>query len=485
MKYIQFPLVLLTILMACNFLTACSDDDGGGIPVIHHIRLTDPAKIDSTFTDVNPGTMIVVIGENLNGVKKVFINEQEISFNGNYSTSTNLILTIPADLPLVGANPELKGELRIETSHDTAVYSMHVLSPAPYITRIATKFPINEGDPLRVIGGNFYEIQRIYFTTAQEDITDAPVAVEVTDYTVNKGFDEISFKAPTGLIEEGSLVIECYTASASTPFRRSALPPTINKVSSMMPITGTTVTVLGQNFMDISSITMGNRMVDLSTVTISEAYDVLTFTMPRAPQGTCTLAITTMGGTAEVPGFYPLENIVLNYDNIGSFSWGGYAAAITADGTVAPYFSDGVCYRLAGEITAWNWWWGQLQNTAVWNIDAAFLPASTPTADLLLQFECFVALEYGEGPVFRFYLKGNEGHNYTDYRPLSDFTGETEVGEWMQCSIPLSSLVDEATWGEFQSRSGDELAIQMTNPTEFGPMMVEFYFDNFRVVKAK
>lgn len=32
MKYIQFPLVLLTILMACNFLTACSDDDGGGIP---------------------------------------------------------------------------------------------------------------------------------------------------------------------------------------------------------------------------------------------------------------------------------------------------------------------------------------------------------------------------------------------------------------------------------------------------------------------
>ncbi len=55
----------------------------------------------------------------------------------------------------------------------------------------------------------------------------------------------------------------------------------------MMPITGTTVTVLGQNFMDIASITMGNRSVDLSTVTVSEANDMLTFTMPRAPQGTC------------------------------------------------------------------------------------------------------------------------------------------------------------------------------------------------------
>ena len=44
----------------------------------------------------------------------------------------------------------------------------------------------------------------------------------------------------------------------------------------MMPITGTTVTVLGQNFMDIVSITMGNRSVDLSTVTVSEANDMLT-----------------------------------------------------------------------------------------------------------------------------------------------------------------------------------------------------------------
>lgn len=208
-------------------------------------------------------------------------------------------------MQLTGANPELKGELRIETSHGIATYSMHVLSPAPYITRVATTFPVETGTPLRIVGGNFYEIQRVYFTTAVDDITNAPVSVEVTDYTVNKNFDEISFNAPAGLIDEGSLVVECYTASAFTPFRRTALPPSISKVSSMMPITGTTVTVLGQNFMDIASITMGNRSVDLSTVTVSEANDMLTFTMPRAPQGTCSLAITTMGGTAEVPGFYP------------------------------------------------------------------------------------------------------------------------------------------------------------------------------------
>ncbi len=76
MKYIHFPFVLLTILLACNLFTACNDDEGGGVPVIHHIRLVDPEKADSTFTDVNPGTMIVVIGENLNDVRKVFINKK-------------------------------------------------------------------------------------------------------------------------------------------------------------------------------------------------------------------------------------------------------------------------------------------------------------------------------------------------------------------------------------------------------------------------
>ena len=293
------------------------------------------------------------------------------------------------------------------------------------------------------------------------------------------------YNFPAGLIDEGSLVVECYTASAFTPFRRTALPPSISKVSSMMPITGTTVTVLGQNFMDIVSITMGNRSVDLSTVTVSEANDMLTFTMPRAPQGTCSLAITTMGGTAEVPGFYPLENIVLNYDNIGWFSWGGQAVPVTADGTAAPFFSDGKCYSISGELSAWNYWWGQLQNGAVWGIDTAFLPTDTPTSELALQFECFVAVEYGEGPVFRIYLKGNEAHNYTNYRPVSDFTGKTEVGQWMQCSIPLSELVDETTWGEFQKRDGDELALQMTNPSENGPYNIEMYFDNFRVVKIQ
>lgn len=485
MKYIYFPFVLLVILLSCNLFTACNDEDDSGIPVIHHIRLVDPEKADSTFVNVKPGTMIVVIGENLTNIKKVFINEQQISFNTNYGTSSNLILTVPGDLKLTGANPELKSELRIETSHGVATYPMHVLSPAPYITRIVTTLPVEEGTELNIVGGNFYEIQRVYFTTAVDDLANAPISVEVKDYKVNKDFNKITFNAPAGLIDEGSLVVECYTATTFTPFRSSNLPPIIKGISSMMPITGTTVTISGQNFMDLTSITIGESIsVDFSTVKVNETTDTITFTMPAKPEEMCTLTVTTKGGKAEVADFYPLKNIILNYDDIGWHNWGGQSSKVTADGTKAPFFSDGVCISISGEISASNYWWGQLMEAPLYTISESVLPATISTSKLALQFECFVAKEYGEGPVFRIYLKDKD-HDYKGYRPVSDFSGETEINQWMQCSIPLSSLVKEATWGDFLKRDSKQLAFEMTNPSKNGPFQVEFYFDNFRIVPMK
>ena len=59
-KYLDTRLFLIGLLVL-PFLAvvSCQNDDDDAIPVIHYIRVTDPAKADSTFTDVNPGTMIV------------------------------------------------------------------------------------------------------------------------------------------------------------------------------------------------------------------------------------------------------------------------------------------------------------------------------------------------------------------------------------------------------------------------------------------
>lgn len=104
-KYLDTRLFLIGLLVL-PFLAvvSCQNDDDDAIPVIHYIRVTDPAKADSTFTDVNPGTMIVVVGEHLGGTQKVYINDQEVSFNRNYVTSTSIILTVPNELELTGQN---------------------------------------------------------------------------------------------------------------------------------------------------------------------------------------------------------------------------------------------------------------------------------------------------------------------------------------------------------------------------------------------
>lgn len=495
MKYIYYPLVLLALLLSGNLFTACNDDEdgGNGAPVIYYLRVTDPALADSTFTDVSPGTMIVAVGKNLTGVQEVYINDQSISFNSNYGTSTSLILTVPSDLELTGANPELTGELRIVTTHGTATFAMHVLSPSPSITRLSiSSYPVQPGDQVLVEGNNFYEIERIYLTElSMEEIaelpegTEIPVAVEITDYSVNRDYDELTFTVPQDVIEEGTLVIDCYTASAYTSFSINPLPPVINSINSMMPITGTEVTINGLYFINVESVTMGDIVVEAEYLTVSESQNQITFTMPAAPSGTCNLVVEAAGGAGELEGFYPKENIVLDYDGIGGFSWGSYATAITADGTSAPYFSDGVCYQLMGNISTWNYWWGQLQNDANWAIAEDVLPSSTPLADLVLQFECYVAKEFGEGPVCRIYLRGDEDNNLTNYVPVSDFTGETEIGKWMQCSIPMTSLAGESTWGDFLALpavdGGQELGIQWTNPSNTA-YELELYFDNFRVV---
>ena len=495
---------LLAFLMAfCGLciMVSCQDDEGGGgIPVIHYLRVTNPELADSTFTDVNPGTMIVVVGENLSGIKRVFINDQEVSFNTNYNTPTSLILTVPAELELTGANPELKGELRIETSHGTAVFAMHVLSPAPVLTRISTQYPVNPGDEVTLIGENFYEIKRIIFTdsfledetegeedTGEEAVQEPEgevainVVAEVTDYEVSEDFTEITFAAPATLLEEGHIVVECYTSGAIIEFRRNGPTPVITAISSTMPVPGSEVTITGQNFIDVSAININGEVeVPAEDIHVSEAFDEITFTMPQAPSQSGHIAVTAIGGTVESEFvFYPVENLIVDFDGIGSFSWGGIAAPVVADGTAAPFVSAGICYSLIGQIAGWNGWWGQIVNNAQW-VSTEVIPGSTKIADMELQFECYVGKDYN-GAVLQFAMCNDWNYNLTGYKPVSAFTGKTEIGQWMQCSIPLSSIVADDTYQGLLDHNDTHFGLYMTNSAAEAND-IELYFDNFRLV---
>ena len=477
-----WPAVLMLALLTAFSVASCQDDeDGGGAPVIHYVRVTDPALADSTFTDAQPGTMIAVIGENLGGLQAVYINGYEVSINSTLATSTCIILTIPTvdeenpDLfQLVGTNPDLPAEIRVVTNHGTATYAFHVLSPAPYITRLAVDYPVDPGEELTIVGGNFYELQKIYFS--EDSVT---VSQEVTEYTVNNDYDEITFNAPSTVIEEGFLFVVCYTDTAVVEFIRNAPEPIVTGISSTMPVVGSEVTITGQNFVALTGIDVnGEFTIPAEDIEVSTAFDELTFIMPQAPTQSGTLAVSTVGGTAEIEDFYPVEYVVLDYDNVGWFSWGGGAALFTADGTAPPFVGTGSFSGFTGSATQ-SWWWLQTINNAVYTTDA--IPGGTSVANLELQFECYIEQPF-EGPVMQIAMGGNTTYSLTNYVPVSAFTGEMETGQWMQVSVPLSQIVEESTWQEFVNRGNSELGIYMTYPTAGEEMTVTMFFDNFRVV---
>lgn len=478
-------LILLFVIFASIVITPSCKEEGGTdrIPVIHYLRVTDPALADSTFTDVSPGSMIVVVGENLDGVKKVYINNQEISFNANYGTSTSLIITVPSDedFQLSGPNPDVPSELRIVTDHGVATFSMHVLSPGPVISNISAFYPIEPGDEISLKGENFYEIKRIYFTTDSINVTET-----ITDYSVNSDYSEISFTVPDKLNEKGYIIMECYTSDACIEFVPEGPKAVITGISSTMPIVGSEVRILGKNLIDVSRININGEFdIFADEIKLSPEYDELSFTMPKAPSKSGKLSVTTISGTFEMEEtFYPKENVILDWDNVGSWVWGGYSQLYnSADGTVPPYISDGNYSGIVGVISANNFWWGQTVNATVWPA-ADVISENTKTSDLELQFECYVA-EVFEGPVLQIQLCGNFNAALSNYVPVSSFTGETEIGSWMQCSIPLSSIVEENTWKDFLNNGlSTELGVYITNPTENADVHVEIYFDNFRIVPA-
>lgn len=479
-------LILFLLIFASMIITSsCNKGDGADrIPVIHYLRVTDPSLADSTFTDVNPGSMIVVVGENLYGVKKVYINNQEISFNANYGTSTNLIITVPydEDFKLSGPNPDIPSELRIETDHGIATYPMHVLSPGPVISYISAIYPIEPGDEINLIGENFYEIKKIYFTKDSVEVT-----LPITDYQVSDDYDCITFSA-ADVMKDGYIIMECYTSDASIEFAHNGPKPVINGISSVMPVVGSEVTIVGKNFINVSEININDEItITEENLEVSQFLDAITFKMPSAPTSSGKISVTAMGGTTEMENFYPLENMIIDYDGTGGLDpmWSGANLGIfVASNDDMPYTSTGNCTGIKGTISSeTQWWWQQILNKPVWP-SSDIIPDNTKISDLELQFECFLG-EDMEGPVIQITMgeaAGDGVFSLTGYVPVSDFTGKTEIGQWMQCSVPLDLLVEESIWKDFITEHKEALNLYITYPNCPDETKVEIYLDNFRIM---
>ncbi|GEP94715.1 glycan-binding surface protein [Chitinophaga cymbidii] len=162
--------LLLLCLIACGLflINACKKDNGvGGPPMITAVSLLDAESRDSTFVKALPGTLVLIRGENLGGIVKVYFNDMESYFNQTYNTTTSLIMTIPDNAPTEATNPDVPNKIRIVTSHGEATYDFVVDIPPPSILAISNENAL-PGDTLFIFGSSLWLIEKVIFPGGRE-----------------------------------------------------------------------------------------------------------------------------------------------------------------------------------------------------------------------------------------------------------------------------------------------------------------------------
>ena len=152
-------------LIAVGFLASCSKESAADrMPVITGVRVMDPALADSTFTECAPGTNIILMGRNLGSAYEIYINDQEVAFQGTFVTDNNILLTVPSEIKFTGTDSSLKDEIRVVTREGVAVYPFHINAWGCSISEMEADFPLQPGQEIVLYGTNFIEIEQVYYT---------------------------------------------------------------------------------------------------------------------------------------------------------------------------------------------------------------------------------------------------------------------------------------------------------------------------------
>lgn len=527
-----FSVMALTLLV--SLFTGCTDDaDANRAPEIAYVRITDPEKADSTFTQAFPGAMIAIIGKNLQGATALYINDQPVNFNTNMNTDKSLIATIPTEengFELTLWNDRLSPEIRIVTPRGEARYSFKVLAPRPEIARVAAPYPRKEGDVLTVYGLNFLDITRIYFSDVNPypskklDDNGNPIEEEVqkgteadaTDYTVahNRYLDEkkkvyvtdseMKLTLPAIPFTTGFLVME--TAQGNSVIDFSKLPPlpVLSMISSDMPVPGSTVRMRGQYFIGMKGIKIGEEIaVAADDISVSKDESELSFIMPEKPALSTTISVVTESGESNRFDFYNYATLLLDFDTMG-FDEGHNPNSVWAEEATAaeePYVSDGRYVLISARNPPSSWWgtmlfWrGKADYSAFTMPGFDIIPADTPAEEVFLIFECYTRNPFTKTLHSWVHDTDDVAHEWTNwnwdtgkqYEPeLLGAFGEQVTGEWYSAFIPMSRFAgfEGKTYADIAGASLNRVRLMLNNYTDKSEK-VFLCIDNIRIGKKQ
>ena len=156
------------LLLALGFLaTSCKKDDTGpediGNPRVLYIRSTAPEQADSLLTGAFMGSLIAIVGEDLDHTVEIWFNDQQASLNPTYVTNRTILVNVPSSVPT-----EVTNQIRFVFSNDEEMlYEFFVNVPAPVLYSIKSEY-VEDGDIAVLHGDFFFEPTTVEFTGGKE-----------------------------------------------------------------------------------------------------------------------------------------------------------------------------------------------------------------------------------------------------------------------------------------------------------------------------
>lgn len=373
---------------------------------------------------------------------------------------------------------------------DNSVSTQIDISGTPHINGVRYVSPdssrniseIGPGAVVALMGKNMDATTQVYFNGIEASFNP----VMVTDSTL---IVTVPSDLPFGSLDPNSEVmntIRVANDNGESVLDFKVVPPTpqISSISNEFARDGRQLTITGQYLYLIESITFpgGAEATDFQATNDGTS---LTVTVPSGSGTDGYITITTPGGTsAQQPSaqFRATSNVFYNFDDKNGFTPWGPEPVVTDSYAPIPALSGSYLHWHEESIPVGTWW---VQNLATPSDGAQLawpdeISGSESLSNLVLEFELYVAKGINSGRI-QFQLAGKD-HYWTPWLEGDTRSTFTTDG-WTTIRIPLSEYTDTGL-STYADIKGKALNLFYTNGTGVTVPLVDFGWDNFRVVRT-
>ncbi|MCL6523040.1 MAG: hypothetical protein K6T34_00135 [Thermoflavifilum sp.] len=159
-RFAVLGLILLMSVWVVMGVESCQKKETGA-PVITGFRSLNQSHVDSSLTVIKPGQILVIQGRNFETVQQIFFDGVPASFNINFTTNENIIVTVP-DIIFDSVAQDDMNVVKVVTNHGIASYTIPIVPPPPVINSVSNEFA-QPGDTITLTGSYLYTVQEIDF----------------------------------------------------------------------------------------------------------------------------------------------------------------------------------------------------------------------------------------------------------------------------------------------------------------------------------